>query len=358
MGNIAIAFATSTISFSEFVEVKRQKQLENKRVRSLIPTYIARLNRSDETITTINLNGLGVDTNILRLLTAPINRGQTCVTELYLEHNWFGSEGAAVVARVLSHNIHLKIVSLAHNHIGSIGAMAIANALEQNTVLQRLNLGYCKIDDDGVKKLATSLKKNHSLKYLNLEGNFISSEGVRSLLNCVYDTSGGIQSLFDSNHSLISYHNGQRTIYNPNFPETTVSNRQLVFQLASVLASCNFRYSQPRWTTTTTSSPSSSLVKKSNDQTSRRVAACKILQYCLKEHRNDYWKCIEKLEEKIVPHIVGWLVRYGGVEVMYIVLRDMPWLLEKNQEDVNQNPFLESCDETSDGTVVMENVLA
>mmetsp|Transcript_12316 Transcript_12316/g.18285 ORF Transcript_12316/g.18285 Transcript_12316/m.18285 type:complete len:348 (-) Transcript_12316:427-1470(-) len=258
MGNIAIAFATSTISFSEFVEVKRQKQLENKRVRTLIPTYIARLNRSDETITTINLNGLGVDTNILRLLTAPINRGQTCVTELHLEHNWFGSEGAAVVARVLSHNIHLKIVSLAHNHIGSIGAMAIANALEQNTVLQRLNLGYCEIDDDGVKKLATSLKKNHTLKYLNLEGNFVSSEGVRSLLNCVYDTSGGIQSLFDSNHSLISYHNGQRTIYNPNFPETTVSNRQLVFQLASVLASCNFRYSQPRWTTTTTSSSSSS----------------------------------------------------------------------------------------------------
>ena len=97
MGNIAIAFATSTISFSEFVEVKRQKKLESKRVRSLIPTYIARLNRSDATITAINLNRLGVDTNILRLLTAPINRGQTsALTELYLEHNWFGDRKSVV----------------------------------------------------------------------------------------------------------------------------------------------------------------------------------------------------------------------------------------------------------------------
>ena len=334
MGNIAIAFATSTISLSEFVEVKRQKQLENKRVRSLIPTYISRLNRSDATITSINLNGLGVDINILRLLTAPIHRGQTStLTELYLEHNWFGAEGAVAVARVLRQNTHLKIVSLAHNHIGSIGAMAIANALEQNTVLQKLNLSYCEIDDDGVKKLAASLKKNHTLKYLSLEGNFVSSEGIRSLINCVYDTSGGIQTLFDSNHTLVSYHNGQRTIYNPNFPETTISNRQLVFQLASVLASCNLRYSQPAPTTTATST--------SKKQLSRRVAACKILQYCLKEQRNDYWKCIENLEEKIVPHIVGWLVKYGGVDVMFIVLRDVPWLLEKSKEvDENQTTAL------------------
>jgi hypothetical protein len=352
MGNIAIAFATSTISFSEFVEGKRQKRLENNRVRSLIPTYIACLNRSDATITTINLNGLGVDTNILRLLTAPINRGQTRVTELFLENNWIGSEGAAVIARVLSHNIRLQFVSLAHNQIGNVGAMAIANALEQNTVLPRLTWSYCEIDDDGVKKLAASLKKNHTLKHLNLEGNFLSSDGVRSLLNCVYDTSGGIQSLFDSNHTLISYH-GQRTIYNPNFPESTASNRQLVFQLASVLASCNFRYSQPSLTNTRTTTTSST---KSNRKVSTKIAACKILQYCLKEHRNDYWECMEGLEEKIVPHIVAWLVRYGGVDVMYIVLRDMPWLLDKNAEEEKQTTMSESTDETSDEGA-MEKVL-
>ena len=341
MGNIAIAFATSTISFSEFVEVKRQKRLEDKRISSLIPTYIKRLNRSDASISTINLNGMGVESNILRLLTAPIIKGQCpSVIELLLERNRIGSEGAAVIARALYHNNHLKIVSLAHNHIGNVGAMAIANALEQNTSLVRLNLSFCNIDDDGVKKLATSLKKNHVLVHLNLEGNFVSSDGIRSLLNCVYDTSGGIQSIFDSNHSLISYH-GQRTIYNPNFPETTVCNRKLVFQLASILASCNYRYSQSYLTTNITTSASSSSISSQptslsagrtrHHNISTKIAACKILQYCLKEKRNDYWKCMESLEERIIPHIVGWLVKYGGLDVMYIVLRDMPWLLEKKE---------------------------
>lgn len=333
MGNIAIAFASSTISFSESVENKRRKYLESKRIRALIPTYIARLNRSDTSITSINLNGLGADTRILRLLTAPINRGQTRVEELYLEHNRVSSEGAAVVARVLSHNMHLTVVSLAHNHIGDIGAMAVASALEQNDVLQKLNLSYCDIGDNGVHKLAVSLKKNDTLRHLNLEGNFLSSDGVRSLLNCVYDTSGGIQSLFDSNHSLITYH-GQRSIYNPNFPETTLSNRQLVFHLASILASCNFRYSKPtlKAVASTTSS-----TKKTTKKGATKVAACKILQYCLKEHRNEYSKWIEGLEEKIIPHILAWLVKYGGPDVMLTVLRDIPWLVERRSHGGIEN---------------------
>lgn len=333
MGNIAIAFASSTISFSESVENKRRKYLESKRIRALIPTYIARLNRSDTSITSINLNGLGADTRILRLLTAPINRGQTRVEELYLEHNRVSSEGAAVVARVLSHNMHLTVVSLAHNHIGDIGAMAVASALEQNDVLQKLNLSYCDIGDNGVHKLAVSLKKNDTLRHLNLEGNFLSSDGVRSLLNCVYDTSGGIQSLFDSNHSLITYH-GQRSIYNPNFPETTLSNRQLVFHLASILASCNFRYSKPtlKAVASTTSS-----TKKATKKGATKVAACKILQYCLKEHRNEYSKWIEGLEEKIIPHILAWLVKYGGPDVMLTVLRDIPWLVERRSHGGIEN---------------------
>lgn len=332
MGNIAIALATSTLSFSEFVEVKRQKRLEKNRVNGLIPAYISRLNRSDSSISTINLNGMGVDTNTLRLLAAPINRGQTRVTELCLEHNWINPEGAAVIARVLSHNVYLKILNLAHNQLGSVGVRAIANALEQNTVLERLNLSFCGITDDGVKKLTESLKKNRTLKHLNLEGNCLSSEGVRSILKCVYDTSGGIQSIFDSNHSLISYH-GQRTIYNPNFPESAMSNRQLVFQLASVLASCNFRYSQPTLANTTaSSSTTATTTKETIHNVSTKIAACKILKYCLKEQKDDYWKCMESLEEKKIPHIIGWLVRYGGLDVMYIVLCDMPWLLEKNAE--------------------------
>ena len=66
---------------------------------------------------------------------------------------------------------------------------------------------------------------------------------------------------------------------------------------------------------------------------------------------------MESLEEKILPHIVAWLASYGGVHVMYIVLRDLPWLLEKNAEEEKPTTMRESTDETSDEGS-MENVLA
>lgn len=79
MGNVAIAFIESTVSFSGYVQIKRQKRIEHKRIRSLIPRYLARLNNSDISITTLNLNGLGVDSTILRLLSYPFLSGETRV---------------------------------------------------------------------------------------------------------------------------------------------------------------------------------------------------------------------------------------------------------------------------------------
>ena len=116
MGNVAIAFIESTISFSDYLHIKRQRRIEHKRIRSLIPRYLARLNECDVSITTLNLNGLGVDSQILRLLSHPLLSGETRVQELYLERNFIGPEGATCIARILSKDLgHLRDVSLAHN---------------------------------------------------------------------------------------------------------------------------------------------------------------------------------------------------------------------------------------------------
>ena len=207
--------------------------------------------------------------------------------------------------------------------MGSVGVTAIASALEQNTSLERLDLSYCDIDDDGVQKLCTSLKKsNTTLQYLNLEGNCISSSGIYSLLKCVYDTSS-MTSLWESNHTLRSFYgsgiSSQRSkIYNKSFPETK-ANRVLFQQLVEVLATCNRRYSS------TVSSSSSS----SNYHS--RTAAHKILRHYVQSDRrtkNEYWECVEGMEEKLIPNIIGWLTRYGDMGVIYGVLRDLPWLIE------------------------------
>ena len=115
MGNVAIAFVESTISFSDYVTIKRQKRIEHKRIRQLIPRYLARLNNSDVSITTLNLNRLGVDIQILRLLSSPLLSGTTRVHSLYLEGNRIDVEGATCIARILSRDTNLVDVSLSHN---------------------------------------------------------------------------------------------------------------------------------------------------------------------------------------------------------------------------------------------------
>jgi hypothetical protein len=73
------------------------------------------LKKFDKSITSLNLNGLCIDTEILRKLSNPLIGGHTRVQELFLENNQIGPEGAMCIARILSKDQTLKNVSLAHN---------------------------------------------------------------------------------------------------------------------------------------------------------------------------------------------------------------------------------------------------
>lgn len=256
MGNVAIAFIEGLISFTDNVKLKKQRQIEYKRIRTIIPRALAQLNNQDTSITTLDLSGLGVDLNILRLLSLPLIAGETRVEKLFLDHNNIGSEGATCIARIMSRDRHLLHVSLAYNPgefpfalllpcprmllstfrcsfsqpilywhaifqpslriiivVGSVGVVAIASALEQNVSINRLDLSYCEIDDRGMQKMSISLQSNTTLHFLNIEGNYLSSSGMQSLLKCVYDTTS-IRSLWESNHSIRAFY-GQRSIYSP-----------------------------------------------------------------------------------------------------------------------------------------------
>jgi hypothetical protein len=116
MGNAALVFVFEVgLTLSDNAHAKRKERIEHKRIRSLIPRYLARLKNFDKSVTTLNLNDLGVDTQILRMLSNPLISGQTRVQELFLERNQIGPEGAIMCARILSKDQHLKNVSLAHN---------------------------------------------------------------------------------------------------------------------------------------------------------------------------------------------------------------------------------------------------
>lgn len=140
-----------------------------------------------------------------------------------------------------------------------------------------------------------------------------------------------MQSLWESNHSLRSFY-GQRSIYSPSFPETT-ANRQLIQQIGEILATCNRRNTIPGCYTTvknaTASLIAANTLKNTPAKVFGRIAACKILRHYVKEETLEYIECVEEMEEKLVPNVVGWLARHGDVAIIYGVVRDMPWLLEK-----------------------------
>ena len=199
---------------------------------------------------------------------------------------------------------------------------SIASALEQNTSLERLDLSYCDIDDDGIQKLTSSLKKSNStLQNLNLEGNYISSSGIFALLKCVYDTTS-MTSLWESNHTVRSFYKSHRSMYNKSFPETN-ANCLLLRQLVEVLATCNRRYSG----ISSLSSGVGGVKDKAKCNKSKQVGAYKILKHYVKEERtssysynNEYWETVEGIEEKLIPNILSWLVRYGDIHTLYGVV--------------------------------------
>ena len=116
MGNVALAFIFEVgLTLSDNAHAKRQERLENERIRSLVPWYLTRLKNFDESITTLNLNGLCINTEILRMMSNPLISGHTRVRELFLERNQIGPEGAICIARILNKDQTLKNVTLAHN---------------------------------------------------------------------------------------------------------------------------------------------------------------------------------------------------------------------------------------------------
>lgn len=139
---------------------------------------------------------------------------------------------------------------------------------------------------------------------------------------CGWDYAFFILQCFADNISLFS------------FPETT-TNRLLVRQLEHVLATCNRRYAEHSSSSVSTSSP---LATNNNIslQSLNRIASRKILRHCTKNDKMQNWDCVESIEvEALAPQVFGWLGKHGTVGLMYNVIKEMPWLVAKKDDNVS-----------------------
>lgn len=98
------------------------------------------LKHATQTVHALQLRAISLDDRTLCYLEDALMFNRS-ISELDLQDNKIGDEGARVLARMLKKDTVLTNLNLATNKIGSDGARAIANALKSNMKLKAIDLG-------------------------------------------------------------------------------------------------------------------------------------------------------------------------------------------------------------------------
>lgn len=123
-----------------------------------------------------------------------ILKSSSILTELYLQRNLIGNDGAAELAQALRGNNSLFIFRIEHNRIGQAGAMAFLSAMETNSQLRSLGVFSREtMNDECVARLAKMISVNSTLEQLDFEWTIafgqepegFSAETTATLINAV-----------------------------------------------------------------------------------------------------------------------------------------------------------------------------
>jgi Ran GTPase-activating protein (RanGAP) involved in mRNA processing and transport len=99
---------------------------------------------------------------------------KTTLEKLTLSWNGITSTGVSVLLETMEPGCHITDLDLQHNLIGNEGAGLLARSLGNNALpnLTRLSLSKCRISDDGSIALMSALEQDASLLQLDLRYNY------------------------------------------------------------------------------------------------------------------------------------------------------------------------------------------
>jgi len=143
------------------------------------------------TITNLNLSRNNLEEYGTHKITDALNTNTT-ITNLNLSDNWLGEDGALVIAEALYVITTLRSLNLSHNYLrrnsydSEIGIIAIANALCKNESITELDLEHNKIGLNGARELSKALYVNKTLKILNLENNKLCEGAACEITKALY----------------------------------------------------------------------------------------------------------------------------------------------------------------------------
>ena len=165
--------------------------------------------KENETLTTLNIssNNIGIDGAIalmqnktikkLVLVKNNITYDETgkvlqdllikniTLTELIINFNNFGIDGAKAIGNVLKQNSKLTTLYIGANNIGNEGAIALAEAFKINRTLTSTILNQNNISNDGAIAIASALEKNQTLTKINISSNNIGDDGAMAIANAL-----------------------------------------------------------------------------------------------------------------------------------------------------------------------------
>jgi Ran GTPase-activating protein (RanGAP) involved in mRNA processing and transport len=139
--------------------------------------------RVNTTITNLNLSRNNLEEYGTQKITDALYTNTT-ITKLNLSSNWLRENGALVIAEALYVITTLRSLNLSHNYLrknsfsSEIGIIEIANALCKNESITELDLEHNKIGLNGARELSKALCVNTTLKILSLEHNKLEEESV------------------------------------------------------------------------------------------------------------------------------------------------------------------------------------
>ena len=107
---------------------------------------------------------------------------------------------SAILAAVIGVCKKVSEVSLEYNNIGSNGAAVISDFLSGNPHTTSLRLVGNKINDCDINSLALALRTNSNLRYLDLRQNAFSDRGKSRIVSKACLDTSSLNSIVDSNH--------------------------------------------------------------------------------------------------------------------------------------------------------------
>jgi hypothetical protein len=132
----------------------------------------------NSTLLEIDLSWCALRDDGISILAQALGSRNTTLQKLALRANSITSTGIGVLLETMQQRSHITDLYLENNTLGNEGAMLLARSLGNNALpsLTRLSFSYNDIGDDGFSELVSALEQNKSLLHLDLPSNYDVSE--------------------------------------------------------------------------------------------------------------------------------------------------------------------------------------